>query len=165
VFGEPSDAAAAFSERLLLLPPGVSYMCNDHASLLAHALAPAHAGWKDVVAVLHAPSNRSAHTAARAKAVVEAAAANERRARRNESGLEGILRAQWKEARGGADGRGMGGGVFDATGALLSSRVVLASFSNFMKMDPAVVGVWAAVLRRCPLAVLWLQVPRFTWAA
>jgi hypothetical protein len=34
--------------------------------------------------------------------------------------------------------------------------VVLASFSNFQKMNRAVVGAWGAVMRRVPCSVLWL---------
>jgi hypothetical protein len=33
---------------------------------------------------------------------------------------------------------------------------VFASFSNFQKLEPGVFGVWCAVLRRVPHAVLWL---------
>jgi hypothetical protein len=33
---------------------------------------------------------------------------------------------------------------------------VFASFSNFQKLDPTVMGVWCSVLRRTPKSVLWM---------
>ena len=39
---------------------------------------------------------------------------------------------------------------------LPADTFVFASFSNFQKLDPQVVDVWCAVLRRVPRSVLWL---------
>jgi hypothetical protein len=125
-----------------------------------------------------------------ADAAMESAARDERRSRREASGLQAILRAQAAEAAGvaadaaaaaaasaggagGACGRkgearggaGVenddededGGEVKGGDGALQDRVVLLASFSNWMKMDPSTVGVWASVMRRTPHTALWLQ--------
>jgi len=157
VIGEPSLAAAAFSERLLLLPPGVSYMSNDHASLLGHALLR-QSGYEE-----QSGANATSMATKERLATLDAVE-NERRVRREVTGFQDILRTQWKEAMElGSSSSGSNRGdegplIRDSDGSLLSTMVILASFSNFMKMDPSIVSVWASILRRCPKAVLWLQV-------
>lgn len=239
IVADPVRAAVTFSERLLLLPTGTSYIANDHASLLAHALPPSDPRAADRIAAVglgcvgaagggggggvdagpcgcrhddgsdlvggkrvregdsaEGPEADQSGTAVKNAAVAAAAAAArvERRARRDASGFQAMLRAQAAlqaaeglsgEAKAGAEGDegadldagadfnddayiDNNGGVFDdvggeasgvlrSDGALADGAVLLASFSNWMKMDAETLGVWAAVMRRAPAAALWVQ--------
>lgn len=133
-------------------------MCNDHASLLGHALLRRSGHEQQSGANVTSMATKEGLTTLDA---VE----DERRVRREVTGFQVILRTQWIEAtkeigsRSGGSSRGDEGPLIrDSDGSLLSTMVILASFSNFMKMDPSIVSVWASILRRCPKAVLWLQV-------
>jgi hypothetical protein len=134
-------------------------MSNDHSNLLGHALLRENTETSVHIASMMTMNNMTA---------LDSVEEDERMVRREVTGFQDILRTHWKA--GNPDVGSSGGShsrsgnqrhlVRDSDGSLLPTMVVLASFSNFMKMDPSIVSVWGSILRRCPKAVLWLQVRR-----
>ena len=116
----PESKRESFSERLAIFPLGVSYLANDYAQLLGHVL-DIPSSW------LHAQNRISD-------------AARYRQYLRWHSDIPAVMAL--------ADDQEHRHALPRQDAPARSRPFVMASFSNWNKMDPNVVSVWAAILRR-----------------
>jgi hypothetical protein len=137
---DPLAANREFTEKMIYIPS--SYIVNDHANMLSHSLEPT------LTPIARFPNRHKVDELL-----------NDRRLRRETSGFNEMMRSVHEEriSQNKHNNLLFQNNWFHEDGSLKQLGPILASFSNWMKMDSSAFDVWCSILTRSPHAMLWIQ--------